>query len=427
MMRRSAQGLSALAFGQTLLGSATRASGAPSTPGLTDATAKALRRAKASSKGAADIVLDARQEKLAKLLLAKGRHAAALAASSPSTKFPGKTMHAAAARYVQRAGKKRRKKATSAATKLLEASAAKKAELFGDYAHATVASATTTPAVDVKLSELLRNLAEHASAPKEGSGAKFENIEFHLNSLECIEETDEVGADAILLSGQLIAPSGKIIEIAKFTAGDDFDKGDRRWFDWELCSGVEGTALVDQFEGLGMCPHGSAKDPFRGRKLASSKLEGPWPGSWTLILLMGEEDDGGFGDLVEEFYAAMKKEIGEAIEALGDAAAGAIGGAIGGIAGSWAGPIGSAIGAVIGFVVGKVIEWFVGLFDNKDDLVAVESWTIELENATKAYIKGRSEDDLEAPKGVWASPMKKIDFVGDGGRYQARLHWRASS
>jgi hypothetical protein len=219
-------------------------------------------------------------------------------------------------------------------------------------------------------------------------------------------------ADEILLGGQLIEPNGNITNIDQFKVSDDFDKGETVYFDYEICSVFAKAGDVPPFL-EGFCPHGGPNDVYRGRKLASSKLDKL--GTWGLVLIMGEQDNGGgFGDIVQKVYKALKSEIDDAIEA-----------GIGALVGGVFGPLGSAIGAALAWAVGKLIEWLVSLFDNPDDLVAAKTWQLRLEHRTQSYIEGLSTDELPAPKGTWASPMKKLAFKGDGGSYEVRAHWRA--
>jgi hypothetical protein len=289
-----------------------------------------------------------------------------------------------------------------------------------------VAAATVKQAPDVALTSALRELNEaekkKKSAPKEDSSAKYTHIEFQLNSVECIEETDEIGSDQILLGGQLILPDGKIKTIDQFKVSDDFNKGQIKYYDWEMCNALTGGGQVDlsNFSYLdidGLCPHGSTTDIYRGRKLAEASLA---TGTYGLVLVMGEQDSGGFGDVLEKIYDALEEEIDAAIEAASAT--------VGGVVGSFI-PIpglGTAVGAVIGWVVGKIIEWFLALFDNQDDLVAAKSWSVTFEKKTKDYVQGLSNDHLATPKGTWASAMKSMQMKGDGGHYEARLHWRVS-
>ena len=423
LLTTTAGGLSALALGD-LFGRTAHAA-AKKSP-----TAKQWAAAKASRPKAAEVVggdtkLSTQQTKLGQLLLQKSKHAFALAATEPTAKFQQGTLHFAAAGLLSKQTPTRVQRAKKRAAKLLAASSASSEANFGVYAKGTIAAAKVKPAPDVVLTGALRELNEaekKKTKQKDEEKPKFEHIEFHLNSVECIEETDEVGADQILLGGQLIMPSGKIKTIDQFMVGSDFDEGDIKYFDYEMCNSLSGGGQVDlaNFSYLdldSLCPHGSLDNVYRGRKLAEGNLK---TGTYGLVLVMGEQDSGGFGDVLAKIYGALEEEIDAAIEAASAIAGAAVGSFI---------PIpglGTAIGAVLGWVAGKIIEWFLALFDNQDDLVAAKSWSVTFEKKTKEYIKGLSPDSLDVPNGHWASAMKKMQMKGDGGHYEARLHWRVS-
>ena len=56
--------------------------------------------------------------------------------------------------------------------------------------------------------------------------------------------------------------------------------------------------------------------------------------------------------------------------------------------------------------------------------IAMRFWRLTFHDRSLAYARANAKDPLEAPKGVFASTMRKLSFVGDGGRYDAGMHWR---
>lgn len=263
--------------------------------------------------------------------------------------------------------------------------------------------------------------------PKEPQwqGPLVKKIEFHLNRVRCIEETDESSdSDEILLGGQLVEPNGAIKKIDRWKVSDDFDAGENVFYDYQKCGQLSRADLPDFLEFI--CPNGGPSDLYAGRKLVSAAIDlavVPFPSTHALVLIMGEQDEGGFNDLIQDIYAALKDELQAELDALGVAAGSAIGGAIGSLIPGLGTAIGAAIGAALGFVLGEFIEWLVGLFNNTDDLVQTKHWTVQLPSPELSAVQAMGAS-LPAPAGVWASPIKNLKFRGDGGKYDAHVHWR---
>lgn len=420
LLGRGALGLSALAASSALPGGLAWAGGKPSKQQL--AAGKARRPPATPVKD----VLSAEAQELGDLLVHKARHALAQAAANPKESFHPRSLQAASARVLQRASPKRRERAHDRATKLLSAPPAARAEQFGAYANASIAAAKVTPAPDVQLTKLVRKLRDrHAGKkadPQPKPAPSYRRIEFQLNGVDCIDATHgEWESDELLLGGHLVEPGGNIVSIKQWKVSDDFDDGETRQYDYTFCKNLGPTenALTDYFREAGYCPHGGPDDLHRGRTLASSKLDGPWPGTWTLVMMAGEQDSGGFGDLLRDAYKAMRSEIDDALEAAG-VALGTAAGSLIPIPG-----IGSLIGAAVGYALSKLVELFVQLFDNPDDFVGARTWNVSLHDAHRSTIEALADAPLSAPKGVWASPMRTMTMRGDGSHYELRLHWRA--
>jgi hypothetical protein len=240
----------------------------------------------------------------------------------------------------------------------------------------------------------------------------YAKLEIHLNTVRCREETDEVGSDEILLGGQLIRPDGIVKSIDSFKVSNDFDAGETKYYDSAKCIDAPKEARAI-FEDAGLC-HGHYSDPYRGRVLVRTNLDGPWPGTHGLLLVMVEEDYGGFNGLLKDIYDAVHDELEDAIISASAHAGEPIN----------AEALGEIIGQVIAWVVSGLVEWLASLFDNRDDPIATTAWLITLERRTKEWFDERTAGGLSAPSGQRASKMKRIDFNGDGGKYRARLHFR---
>lgn len=404
-------GLSALAITQGL-GSPARAK--PTSNALSKSDASTLMSGLPVGVTREDDGLEPEQRKLARLLLNKGKRAFADAAAHPTEKFHARSLHAHAAAAFARLSPKRLKRARAKASALLTAASTIKLEHFGIYGDESYHAAKLPPKPDPAVSGAVKDVAEKQnkqSKPKQDEGPKLRRFEIHLNSVRCNEETDEVGADELMLGGHVIEPNGNIVDIGSWLVYDDFDQGEVMVFDWSVCRerGPEYSAY---------CPNGSAKDPYAGRRLVSSKFPANTPASWAFVLVAGEQDDGGFGDLLNDFYAELKDEIDEAVVGLG--------GAVGSVAFSWLGPIGSAIGAAIGAALSALFEWFMNLWDNQDDFIAARSRTFTFKHNTEKHL-AQHEGRLPGPKGVIVGEMNAFDMVGDGGSYRVRYHWRVFS
>ena len=110
----------------------------------------------------------------------------------------------------------------------------------------------------------------------------YNKLDFRLVSVKCVEETDEVGSDEILLGGSAVGSFGDHVKVAPFLVGNAFDKGDVRPFP---------SPLSGKFD---------AKDPTKGKVLATFDLKNHGakgygaPGrQYALSLVMGEQDSGG--------------------------------------------------------------------------------------------------------------------------------------
>ncbi len=371
--------------------------------------------------------LDANTNKLATALLHKSRHAFALAATNPTAKFPAGTIHATAAGAFAHMSPKRVQRAKSRAGAMLASPT--KTAVFGPYADGQLASATAKSAKDLQLSPVVRDLTlslkdaqkkKENDKNKEDAGPKFTRIAYELNSLKCIEKQDSSAHDEILISGNLVDRDGNVTKIDRIKY-QGFSSGECKYLDYE--AGASGLfAPICQAAGHvdNICPHGSVDDVYHGRKLIDSKLSGP--GVWVVMLVLGEQDDGGFTGWMSDLYKQLKAEVDKLVEEVLQA----VGETIGAALSTYLGPLGEALGVAIGWALGKLYEWLTSLIgDPEDDILGAFSWTTQFDQRTQAYVKTMSSDPLPSPKGTWATSMKKFTYKSQGGHYEMRWHWRA--
>jgi len=272
---------------------------------------------------------------------------------------------------------------------------------------------------DFELSEFV---AKYKKKPKltkkkkeepQWQGPLAQKIEFHLNSVKCLDTTSGPGSDEILLGGSIVTPGGVVKKIDGWKVADGFDDGDRVFYDYSRCKDF--PANTPKFIIDATCPRGNPNDVYAGRKIAFTRLniDIPWPATIAVLLTMGEQDSGGFNQLIQDGYAALEQEIKKKLAELGVQAGTAIGG-----------ELGAVIGAVIAAVLGEFLDWLVSLFNTVDDFIGTKTWTVQLDSPEMSAIRAKASGGLPSPAGTTASKMKKLTFTGDGGKYEARLHWR---
>jgi hypothetical protein len=388
-----------------------------------------------------DFVMAPELRILAEATLQKARAAFATAAANPSKKLDKNKLTKVSQKFIAAQKSARIVRAQGRASALLGNVTKARAEL-GGYAEATVSQwqadsgfeavrkrvleKSDWAAVEKKIKRKKKKVVQEKKVVKEKkvvrekheeedfeSKPKYSKLELHLNTVRCREETDEVGSDEILLGGQLIRPDGVIKSIDSFKVSDDFDAGETRYYDSSKCIDMPKEFRAIN-ENAGVC-HGHYSDPYRGKLLVRTNLDGPWPGTYGLLLVMVEEDYGGINSLLKEIHDAVHDELQAAIVDASSKAGGPIN----------AEELGAIIGEVIGWIVSGLMAWLVNLFDNQDDPISTQAWLITVANPTKEWFNERTAGGLSAPSGERASKMKKLDFNGDGGKYRARLHFRA--
>ncbi len=293
------------------------------------------------------------------------------------------------------------------AAKLLGASASVKKAHFGPLAVAAPADRhVLSKKTRDKVALIAKRVAKQEAVEQEDKlpnllekAKSYSKLDFRLVQVKCVEETDEVGSDHILLGGAAISSMGEKKKIDSFTVGNKFDKGDTRPFPHPLSGNFD------------------PNDMTKGKVLATFDLKSKGakgygsPGrSYALSLVMAEHDSGGgFDKLVNGIWDKVGKEVTGAVST-------AIAEAIGG----W-------FGAVVGEVVGAVIDFLVDtIFNNKDDLIGYATYEVKIMypfhgSFTTAAAKAKQ---AKAPAGLYAAKPKSLVFKGDGGKYVADVSWR---
>jgi hypothetical protein len=246
------------------------------------------------------------------------------------------------------------------------------------------------------------NLDEIKRQADLAAGAKYTKLGLFLKEVHCTESTDdESGSDEILLGGSACDPGGTTRRLSTFKVSDDFDSDESVLYPAISLAGVN---LAD-FDALMKRAKDAAAQP--GRLLAEWKLRTDlkWPAVYSAILVMGEEDWGGFGDFLGQVWtkveADWKKFIEKALTSLGE---------------EYLGEIGKLIGEAVAWVLNTFLGWLIG--GTRDDLIAVRTLTMSLGAATRSYYDWAKLTTLPHP-GTFDVP-----FRGDGGRYHAYLYFK---
>ena len=210
------------------------------------------------------------------------------------------------------------------------------------------------------------------------AGLAFKKMKLFITGVECIEETDELGSDHIVMGGSAVDSAGNTHMVGDFEVHDDFESGDKKelgfktFFTWDIATKPEGFPYV-----------------------------------YGALIVMAEKDDGGFYKMLKELWDLVSAEVQAAIGAAVGAAIGAA------ISGAFA-----PLGAVIGAAIGAIIGWLLDLIeDNLDDLIAAKPILMTLATATKSYYEWAK---LTSPQG-WTTTIR---FKGDGGIYDVDLAYR---
>jgi hypothetical protein len=214
------------------------------------------------------------------------------------------------------------------------------------------------------------------------AGAKFEKLGFYLTKIHCIEETDELGSDEIVVGGTSIGPDGFTHNLGKLTTIKDFDTGETKDFNWWMDLIKPSDQLFAEFK-------------LRGHK-------DEWPQIYTVILAMAEEDWGGFSGFLNDMWEIVSVKVKAAIM---------------GVASAF-GPLGTLIGSIVSWIVDTFFGWFIDLF--KDDMFNPKAIRLKLASSKASYYEAIGLTKKNPP------PLS-YDFIGHGGHYRVWGYFKAEA
>jgi hypothetical protein len=205
-------------------------------------------------------------------------------------------------------------------------------------------------------------------------------IRFCISEVRCVDETNpEIGGnDEILMGGLAIDESGNTDKVGPFLVRDDFEDGDVKSY---APPGKEFCAF----------------DMPKGKD---------WPRTYAAVVVLAEEDWGGFASGLSAAWKnagpSIKKAVQEAVDGVAEPF------------------IGDVLAEWLGKIVASVVVLFVG-------------WLIDL-FADDIFKPGVAIGGLHTPVGLvyqncpgwqnFTSPTGKFTFVGHGGTYTVKCHWR---
>lgn len=204
----------------------------------------------------------------------------------------------------------------------------------------------------------------------------------------CEDETDgflgsEAGDDEMILGGHIVDATGDTKKAGILHLGHAFDDGDDVTYDPPLIFGS-----YDLQEDATMAVNGQA-------------VKVGWPRTYYAVVVLAEEDMGGFPDFLTHLSTllipAIKEKVTEALVAAGA---------------SLAGGIGAAIGAALGAIFGELVDAIFGLL--------VSIWEDD------TFVPLTLAQTLPFPMPPWGqatSPKAHLWWKGHGGHYKLWFDW----
>jgi len=217
------------------------------------------------------------------------------------------------------------------------------------------------------------------TAPQALAAAQpLKKLELRIHEVKCLSEMKhEPGGDEILLGGSTVDAIGTVKLVKEFKVRDGFRAG-----------------VVKSY---------SPPKQFAVFDLTAGKT---FPKSYFVTFLLGEQDWGGFADVLNKLVDRVKEKVIEAI-------ATALGVGIGSAIGSTIPGLGTVIGLVVGWIIGKLVGWLKKLW--QDDVFPLKTVHVNIP-FLPAYWKGKTD-----------SPELTILFTYYGGKYQLKYDWRMFS
>lgn len=254
--------------------------------------------------------------------------------------------------------------------------------------------------------------------PPEDTG-HYQQIQFYINSVKCIEETGEASAsDEILLGGFHTLSDGRVIQQGTWTVSEDFDQGEVE---------PEPSHRPILWAGFKLFSMEFPSGNLLGQEPIDNSLV-PWPKAYAFTLVMFERDGGGFEEIIANLIIKVIDWINNWIK--------------GAIEGYLAQYIGQEAAQVVASIVGGILGYLFGLFkellDDPDDLIAQNTYILWLESSRVSFIHSLpgQVNDLGQAFGL---PTKQTEFVSNpqvlrfeggeasaGGVYDVEVFWKAN-
>lgn len=243
-------------------------------------------------------------------------------------------------------------------------------------------------AIDPKATRLaferLRQALVKVPADADGGGIhadaatlNYTKLRLFVKRVRCIEETDEIGSDEILMSSVNSDPFGN------------------SWIGhtWEVHSDMDEGDLVE-YPGIG--------HKVTGWNLVTNQ---GWPCVYGTLLCLAEEDDGGFGAFLKELWQQVKSKVEElGLALLAGVAAGAATANV-------------LVGIAVAVVV-AIIDFLVGLLtENEDEIAKPAALTLTLAAATKSYYDWAKLTATDGLTGV-------LNYHFDDGHYRVLFGYK---
>ncbi|NVB83832.1 MAG: hypothetical protein HOV81_35990 [Kofleriaceae bacterium] len=212
-------------------------------------------------------------------------------------------------------------------------------------------------------------------------------IRCRIRKVTCVDRTDpDIGDDDMIVGGTITNDKGKVTKIGSMTLGE-FNEDDRKakrytppkvFATANLAAGVSGS-------------------------LAASS----WPKAYLATIVLCEEDNGGFPDLLNKILETITKAVGSwAAETLGAAAGAAIGTALFPGLGT---AVGAAIGALITWIFGSIVSFIKSWWE--DDPLPAFTSTCKVNHYRT---------------GAVSTAIQHWDIKGQGGEYKVELDWQVN-
>ncbi|MEU4746692.1 hypothetical protein AB0G02_40410 [Actinosynnema sp. NPDC023658] len=211
---------------------------------------------------------------------------------------------------------------------------------------------------------------------------KLTSLDFRIDRVKAVEETDEIGDDEIVMAGLTVDSAAVTKKVPLWMVNEDFDTGDQ----------------VDY------------ADPGRLFNRFSLTGTGGWPRSFVAVVMMAEQDSGGFATAVNSAWTKVSGKVAEKIiQVVGDFLSEYVGAALG-----------EFLGQVIGYLVGSFVQWVIDLFN--DDLFDARTALVKLPHRY-AFMY---HDPADLGWTEYRRPTTQMRFVGHGGDYRVNVHWQVN-